>query len=65
VKKLADDGMSVTFISSELEEMLSICSRLFIMRDRKMVGELSGSQLSEDNIMKTIAGGERNGEGTQ
>ncbi|MBP3267543.1 MAG: sugar ABC transporter ATP-binding protein [Ruminococcus sp.] len=65
VKKLADDGMSVTFISSELGEMLGICSRLFVMRDRKMVGQLSGRQLSEDNIMKTIAGGEHDGAGPQ
>lgn len=65
VKKLADDGMSVTFISSELGEMLSVCSRLFIMRDRKMVGELSGSKLSEENIMKTIAGGGKYGAGAQ
>ena len=57
VRELADKGMSITFISSELEEMLSVCSRLFVMRDRRIAGELSGSQLTEENIMKTIAGG--------
>ena len=42
VLKLASEGMSVTFISSETDEMLRTCSRLVVMRDRKVVGELSG-----------------------
>ena len=37
--------------------MLTVCSRLIVMRDRKIVGELNGAELSQDNIMKTIAGG--------
>ena len=55
--KLADEGVSVTFISSEIEEMLRTCSRLIVMRDRHIVGELTGDQLSQDNVMRTIAGG--------
>ena len=57
VLKLAEQGVSVTFISSEIEEMLSVCQRLIVMRDRKIVGELKGEQLSQDVIMQTIAGG--------
>ena len=58
VLKLAEDGVSVTFISSEIEEMLRTCSRLIVMRDRSIVGELKGSEITQDNIMRTIAGGE-------
>ena len=58
VLKLAEEGMSVTFISSEIEEMLRTCSRLIVMRDRKIVGELTGDELTQANVMKTIAGGE-------
>jgi len=58
VRKLAADGMSVTFISSEIEEMLRTCSRLIVMRDRRIVGELRGSELTQSNVMKTIAGGD-------
>lgn len=57
VRKLAEDGMSVTFISSEIEEMLRTCSRLIVMRDRHIVGELRGNELTQDNVMRTIAGG--------
>ena len=59
VLKLASEGMSVTFISSETDEMLRTCSRLIVMRDRKKVGELSGEELSQSSIMDTIAGGDK------
>ena len=57
VLKLAEEGMSVTFISSEIEEMLRTCSRLIVMRDRNIVGELSGGELTQEHVMRTIAGG--------
>ena len=59
VLKLASEGMSVTFISSELDEMLRTCSRLIVMRDGRMAGELSGEDLNQNKVMNTIAGGER------
>lgn len=59
VLKLASEGMSVTFISSELDEMLRTCSRLVVMRDRKVVGELSGDDLTQSKVMSTIAGGDK------
>ncbi|MCR5179588.1 MAG: sugar ABC transporter ATP-binding protein [Lachnospiraceae bacterium] len=59
VLELASEGMSVTFISSETDEMLRTCSRLVVMRDRKVVGELSGDDLTQNKIMSTIAGGEQ------
>ncbi len=59
VLKLASEGMSITFISSELDEMLRTCSRLVVMRDRKIVGELSGEALNQNEVMNTIAGGDR------
>ena len=57
VLKLAEEGVSVTFISSEIEEMLRTCSRLIVMKDRAIVGELSGENLTEGVVMRVIAGG--------
>ena len=37
--------------------MLRTCSRLIVMRDRHVVGELRGSELTQSNVMHTIAGG--------
>ncbi|MBC8579028.1 sugar ABC transporter ATP-binding protein [Zhenhengia yiwuensis] len=60
VVKLASEGMSVMFISSEIEEMLRTCNRMAILRDGQKVGELEEYELSEENIMKAIAGGGAN-----
>ena len=59
VLKLASEGMSVTFISSELDEMLRTCSRLVVMRDLNVVGELTGQDMNQSKVMSTIAGGEK------
>ncbi len=57
VLKLAEDGMSLTFISSEIDEMLRTCSRLIVMKDRRIVGELSGMDATEHDVMHVIAQG--------
>ena len=60
VLKLAEEGMSITFTSSEIEEMVRTCSRLIVMRDRNVVGKLTGNEITRDNIMHTIAGAVKN-----
>lgn len=57
VVKLAEEGMAVVFISSEIEEMLRTCDRMVVMRDTTKVGELSGDEMNQSTIMATIAGG--------
>ncbi|MCI6098305.1 sugar ABC transporter ATP-binding protein [Veillonellaceae bacterium WCA-693-APC-5D-A] len=52
------EGMSVAFISSEMDEMVRTCSKLIVMRDRKKVAELTGEQVSSDGVMQAIAGGD-------
>ena len=59
VLDLADQGMAVTFISSEVEEMIRTCSRMAVLRDGQKVGELEQNEMSQDGIMKAIAGGDR------
>lgn len=58
VLDLADQGMAVTFISSEVEEMIRTCSRMAVLRDGEKVGELEENELSQSSIMKAIAGGD-------
>ena len=58
VVKLAEQGMAVVFISSEIEEMLRTCDRMVVMRDGAKVGELSGNEMNQSSIMSTIAGGQ-------
>lgn len=50
-------GMSVVFISSEMDEMVRTCTKLIVLRDRRKVAELAGDAVSTDALMKAIAGG--------
>jgi len=59
ILKLASEGKSIAFISSEMDEMLRTCSRMVVMRDRHKVGELTEGELNHSTIMRTIAGGEQ------
>ena len=58
IVKLAGEGKSILFISSEIAEMLRTCNRMAIMRDGEKVGELD-HDLTQENVMKAIAGGEK------
>jgi simple sugar transport system ATP-binding protein len=55
VDDLRQKGLAVIFISSELEEVARSCQRVVVLRDRHKVAELSGSEVSEANIMQAIA----------
>ena len=59
ILKFASEGMSVVFISSEIEEMLRNCSRMCVLRDREKVSEISG-MMTQESVMTAIAGGESN-----
>ncbi len=53
VEELRSQGMGFVFVSSELSEVVRACDRVYVLRDRKMIGEC---EVSEDRIMATIAG---------
>ncbi len=59
VVKLAGEGMTVMFISSEIDEMLRTVNRLCVLRDGAKVGELKNHGLTQTDVMQAIAGGEK------
>lgn len=56
VMELAEDGMSCVFISSEMEEMLRCCKRMYVLRNKEIAAELTGEEINEHHIMQIIAG---------
>jgi len=58
VEELRKEGMAFVFVSSELEEVVRSSTKIGVLRDRKMVGELNGSEATEERIMGMIAGGD-------
>jgi simple sugar transport system ATP-binding protein len=60
VASLSAEGMSVLFISAELEEVLRLSDKVEVLRDRRLVSELANDdRLTADRIMETIASGAR------
>ncbi|WP_167568568.1 sugar ABC transporter ATP-binding protein [Brevibacillus migulae] len=57
VLTLSQKGMSVLFISSELEEVLRVSNRVAVLRDRRKVTEIADKELNQQNVMQAIAGG--------
>ena len=57
IQQLAKEGTSFLLVSSELDELIRTCSRIFVMRDRTTAAELTGTQISEEAIMSAMAGG--------
>ncbi|WP_248924479.1 sugar ABC transporter ATP-binding protein [Paenibacillus hamazuiensis] len=57
VLSLAKKGVSVLFISSELDEVLRVSDRIAVMRDRRKVKEMSRNEMSQKSVMQAIAGG--------
>lgn len=55
VAELAQRGLSVVFISSELEEVLRIAQRVIVMRDRHKIGELDPRDMDVDGLIDYIA----------
>ena len=55
VAELSAAGLSVIFISSELEEVLRLAQRVLVMRDRRAIGELNASEVGLDDLIDYIA----------
>jgi ribose transport system ATP-binding protein len=51
---LADSGIAIILISSEIPEIMGICSRVITISRGRVTGEFSGSEISEKNLIEAI-----------
>ena len=58
ISRLADEGVGVLMITSEMEEIVEGSHRVFVMRDRRTVAEFPREEISQDAIMDAMAHGE-------
>jgi simple sugar transport system ATP-binding protein len=56
ILRLSREGKSILFISSEFEEVLRCSNRIAVLKDKAKVAELTGTEMNEGTIMRTIAG---------
>ncbi len=55
LRRLADEGLSVLMISSELEELIAAADHVTVLSDGTSVVDLPASELSEENLMRAMA----------
>jgi len=56
IDKLASEGTAVLLISSELPELLSLSSRVVVLREGRVVGELPREAATQDSLLRLMAG---------
>jgi galactofuranose transport system ATP-binding protein len=57
IRSLADSGLAVLMISSELEEVAEGADRVFVLREGRTVAELTGEDIAEESILAAMAQG--------
>ena len=55
ISDLAEAGLAVVLISSELEEVVEGADRIIVLRDGAVVGALSGTEVTQDGVLGLIA----------
>jgi ribose transport system ATP-binding protein len=56
MEQLAEQGVAVLFVSSEMEEILGMSDRVLVMHEGRITGELSREQLNEEAVMRLATG---------
>ena len=58
MNKLSAQGISIIFVSSEIEEIMGMCDRAMIMSNFEIVGELARADMTTDRILNLSFKGE-------
>ena len=56
IDQLAGTGVAILLISSELAEIIGISDRVLVMREGRIAGELTGSEMNQENIVALATG---------
>jgi len=59
MEELAESGVAILYVSSEMEEILGMADRALVMHEGRITGELTREELTEENVMQLATGGEK------
>ena len=59
INKLAEEGVAIVIISSEMPEIIGMCDRVMVMRLGEVTAELSHDEITENNMIKAAMGVEQ------
>ena len=56
LRDLAQSGIGIIVISSELPELLGLCDRVLVIREGRLAGELDADEMSEEAVIRLASG---------
>jgi ribose transport system ATP-binding protein len=57
IRRMADDGMGVLMVSSEVPEVLGLADRVIVMREGRIVREAPAGELNEETVLDLVMAG--------
>lgn len=60
INELAENGMAIIMISSEMPEIIGMCDRVIVMRNGTVSGEISKDELNEKSLIQYSMGVSKN-----
>jgi ribose transport system ATP-binding protein len=60
MRQLAEEGVAVLMISSELPEIIGVSDRILVMHEGRVTGRFERDEASQDMIMHAATGGDNN-----
>lgn len=55
VANLAENGLAVLVISSEMPEVLGVSNRIITLSEGRIVGEFAGDEMTEENLIQSVS----------
>jgi ABC-type sugar transport system ATPase subunit len=56
INKLAQEGLAIVLVSSELPEVLGLSDRVLVLRDGRVSGEFSRADATPERVMAAATG---------
>ena len=56
---LLREGKAIIMVSSDMPEVISMSDRVMVMKDGRLVGELTGDNVTEENVLELSIGGRK------
>jgi ribose transport system ATP-binding protein len=57
--ELLNEGKAIIMVSSDMPEVISMSDRVMVMKDGRIVGELDGENVTEENVLELSIGGRK------
>jgi len=54
--QLSTQGMALVLVSSDLPELIAVCSRILVVWQGRITGDLSAGEIDEASIMRCATG---------